>query len=795
VNCRHWELKVKSQPVFSGGVLMEIAIFGAGIAGLMAGITLRSQGHHCRIYERMRQGHETGMGFILMPEGIDCLQSFGVKLAGEHSGAPLHRYCCRNSAGQILYEQPLPAGARSMRRRDLLAALLLALPRDSAPVFDAELAGMEFDSSGSLIQAQLNTGETVRAELYVSAEGIHSRARQALFPDWPSAQAQVLEIVGLVRCPETVRWANHNFNKFHAAGGGIAFGTLAVDAGHVIWYLQFDAKRFPLPPEDAADPSLARGRFVKSLVGDWAAPVPHLLDITDFSRTHLWRPLDADLVPSFHRGNLVLVGDAAHPLSPFTSQGVSSAVSDAVALAEALKAGPDLSSALARYSSQRREQCAPYVAKGRDLTRHFISPQIGSTILLPLAESGHLEPGFFSDNIVRLDLLRQRAFNLRWAQQPAGMIPLTAADPDFPIAPAIQEQLVRYVREGVLSYGPPEGLPQFRESVAEWMRSTRQMDCAAEHVFAVDSAASGMAVLARASLNPGDEALVPDPVDFLLHHTVQRAGAVPVRVPVEHSTTAEDFIAAMEARRTARTRMLWLCNPHNPLGVVYTREWQKKVAEWAIQRHLRIVSDEIWSDIVYAPHRHVSLASISPEIARNTVTVYGFSKNFALAGLRVGCLVCSDPQWRKEIIAASDAESTVYGVSVLSQVAVTAALNEGQEWLAGFVQHLRAQRDYVIDRLVRWPGVTARHPHGTYVVFPDVHRLAADSELFCQYLREKARVALVPGAPRWFGPGAAGHVRICFATSHRILREAFDRMEPVVARLATEAHLGETVHH
>ncbi|HMC30273.1 MAG TPA: FAD-dependent monooxygenase, partial [Candidatus Angelobacter sp.] len=136
---------------------MDIAIFGAGIAGLMAGITLRAQGHRCRIYERMRQGLETGMGFILMPEGIDCLQSFGVKLTGEYSGAPLYRYCCRNSAGQILYEQPLPAVARSMRRRDLIAALLRALPADGAPLFDAELAGLDFDAAGKVSSARLNT--------------------------------------------------------------------------------------------------------------------------------------------------------------------------------------------------------------------------------------------------------------------------------------------------------------------------------------------------------------------------------------------------------------------------------------------------------------------------------------------------------------------------------------------------------------------------------------------------------------------------------------------------------------
>ena len=392
----------------------------------------------------------------------------------------------------------------------------------------------------------------------------------------------------------------------------------------------------------------------------------------------------------------------------------------------------------------------------------------------------------FSDEDVPLNLLRERAFNLRWAQQPEGVIPLTAADPDFPVCPAIQEHLIRYVRDGVLSYVPPEGLPAFREAVAEWMRSTRGIDCTADHVFACDSAASGMAVVARASLNPGDEALIPTPVDFLLGHTIERSGATVVRVGVTRSTTAEEFIAALESRRTSRTRMLWLCSPHNPLGVIYSREWLQAVAEWAISRGLRILSDEIWSDIVYPPNRHTAMASLSPEIARNTVTVYGFSKNFGLAGLRVGCVVCSDSEWRKQIVDASDAESTVYGVSALSQVAVVAALREGRFWLRDFVEHLAAQRDYAVERLSRWPGVRVSPPQGTYVIFPEVTSLDGDSERLCRRLRDEARVALVPGLPRWFGEGSAGHVRICYATSRGILREAFDRMEPVVMEMSGE---------
>jgi cystathionine beta-lyase len=395
-----------------------------------------------------------------------------------------------------------------------------------------------------------------------------------------------------------------------------------------------------------------------------------------------------------------------------------------------------------------------------------------------------MDNNFFSDDAVPLDLLRRRAFNLRWAEQPADVIPLTAADPDFRVCPAIQEGLIRYVREGVMSYVPPEGLPEFRAAVASWMATTRGFKTKPEEIFATDSAASAMALVARASLAPGDEALIPDPVDFLFQHSVERAGAVPVRIPVQRQTTAEDFIVGAEARLTPRTQMLWLCNPHNPLGVVYSREWLLQVAEWAVRHGLRLVADEIWSDIVYPPHVHVSLAALSPEIARRTVIVYGFSKSFALGGLRVGFVVCSDPEWRKQIITVSDAQSTVYGVSALSQVAAMAALEHGHDWLAAFVRHLKGQRDYAVQRLASWPGVAVEAPQGTYVVFPNVRGLADETEPLCEQLREQARVALVPGAARWFGPGAAGHLRLCFATSRRILEQAFDRLDPVVRNIA-----------
>jgi 2-polyprenyl-6-methoxyphenol hydroxylase-like FAD-dependent oxidoreductase len=196
-----------------------------------------------------------------------------------------------------------------------------------------------------------------------------------------------------VRCERAAAWAEDNLNKFHAEEGGVALGILPVGAQHVVWYLQFDSKRFPLSIAAAYGSGLpgaeARHAFVEALVAGWAHPVPSLIAATDFSRVHLWRPIETELIPQFHRANLVLAGDAAHPLSPFTSQGVASAVGDAVALANALdtvaKGQATLESALSGYSAERHAACAPFVNKGREMTRDFLAPLADKSLVLPIA--------------------------------------------------------------------------------------------------------------------------------------------------------------------------------------------------------------------------------------------------------------------------------------------------------------------------------------------------------------------------------------------------------------------------
>jgi 2-polyprenyl-6-methoxyphenol hydroxylase-like FAD-dependent oxidoreductase len=373
---------------------MDVAIFGAGIAGLATAITLRDQGHRCHVYERSRMAQDAGMGFILLPEGVARLESYGVHLAGPEIGIELEGYSCRDAAGEVVFEQPIPSGSKAVRRRDLTAAMIHALGGEDALIY-AELSELQFDEEFHVRAAHFCSGASIpkiKADLYVSAEGVNSRARQALFPDWPMAPARVQELVAIVRCDRALEWTGNRLSKFHAAEGGIALGILPVDREHVVWYMQFDSHRYLMPPAalvaDSQRRADARHSFVSQLVGKWAHPVPSLLAGTDFTRVHLWRPVDTDLIPCFHRGNLTLVGDSAHPMSPFTSQGVSAAIADAVVLGQVtsgVKSGTELEKALCRYSERRRAECAPYIAKGRQLSANFLKPLSEDSAVLPIA--------------------------------------------------------------------------------------------------------------------------------------------------------------------------------------------------------------------------------------------------------------------------------------------------------------------------------------------------------------------------------------------------------------------------
>jgi aspartate/methionine/tyrosine aminotransferase len=382
----------------------------------------------------------------------------------------------------------------------------------------------------------------------------------------------------------------------------------------------------------------------------------------------------------------------------------------------------------------------------------------------------------FKNNTINLELLKKRAHNLRWATVADGVIPLTAADPDFPSAPEISEAICSFAKDRYYCYGPAEGLTDFKESVANYFQVKRNVPVSPAFTFPVDSAAFGIFVTCQTFLSSGDEAIIFDPVDFLFRYSVEAVGATAIPFAIPPNAVKVDF-ENLEKLITPKTKMICLCNPLNPTGKVFTKEELTQLGTIACKLNLIILSDEIWSDIIFYPAIFTSIASLDEEIRNRTITVTGFSKSYGLAGLRIGAVIAHNQEHFLKLMEVSLHYSTVHGANVLSQIAATTALNKCEYWLNDFLKHLTAMKELVVNELNSIPNFRCIAPQGCYVAFTNISDTNKSSQEMQEFLLNRAKVAVVPGLKQWFGDGAEGYIRMSFATSEEILLEALQRIK------------------
>ena len=383
--------------------------------------------------------------------------------------------------------------------------------------------------------------------------------------------------------------------------------------------------------------------------------------------------------------------------------------------------------------------------------------------------------GFTNENI-KFDVLRQRAYNMRWAEQDADVIPLTAADHDFPCAPEVVQALQDYIKEGYFTYTPHRGFPSFKQAIAKAMKERKNEDVNPDFVLPIDSAARGMKVIADAVLQPGDEVIVFDPVDFLFRTSMESAGAKVILFPTNLQSDCVS-LEGLEDYITPKTKMLGFCNPHNPMGMLYKKEDLDYLLRLSEKYGFYIMNDEIWSDMIYPECEFTSLLHFGAERNARTLTVYGFSKTFGLAGLRIGCVYTMNQEMYDRVVKASLVDTTIGGIDALSQIAGEAALKYGFPRVDAFRAQIAENRDYALARIEKMPGIKCHKPQATFVLFPDITGTGWDPVELIDVLKEKYRVALVPGGARFFGPGSEGHIRICLSTSREVLEEGLNRLE------------------
>ncbi|WP_030253946.1 pyridoxal phosphate-dependent aminotransferase [Streptomyces violens] len=389
----------------------------------------------------------------------------------------------------------------------------------------------------------------------------------------------------------------------------------------------------------------------------------------------------------------------------------------------------------------------------------------------------------FGDARVRPDLLRRQS-HIRWGAYPPDVIPLTAAEPDFPGPQAVTDALARSLSDGYFPYASPAGLVELRETYSDVAEARYGISAAPDRVVLTPGTASALWGVVRLLCGEGDECILLDPVDLLFGQAIDAAGGRRVYCPVDKSTGRldPDRLASLI---TPRTALICLCNPHNPLGAVFTEATLRTIAETAETHGVPILSDEVWNEIVYPPAAHVSMAGLDTAESRQIYTVTGLSKTFALPGLRMGFVIAPDARAAANLQLTFQYLGAAYSLTPFAQVGALAALRHGWPWRDSFVKHLHETRNYCVERLNAIPGISCTRPDGTFVLFPDISSTGLGSREMAEFLLAEARVAVVAGTTEWFGPAAEGNVRISYATSRGMLEEALNRMERAVAGLAS----------
>lgn len=371
----------------------------------------------------------------------------------------------------------------------------------------------------------------------------------------------------------------------------------------------------------------------------------------------------------------------------------------------------------------------------------------------------------------------RRFFDLAASRKDA--ISLGVGEPDFKTPYLIRDAAINSLIDGETQYTANRGLLELRSEIAYYLSSRYQISYQPENEILVTIGASEAIDLAlRALVCEGDEVLVPDPSYVSYAPGVVFAGGVPVPVQTRQEDDFRLKADILEKAVTDKTKLLILPYPNNPTGAIMEKEDLEAIAEVIVRHDLLVISDEIYSELVYDGHKHVSFASVRDMYDR-TITINGFSKAFAMTGWRVGYACCAE-----EIISVMNKihQYAIMCAPRQGQIAAAAALCIGRENGYESIQVMRdsynRRRRLMVDAF-RQMGLECFEPYGAFYAFPSIRRTGLSSEEFCARLLQEKNVAAVPGNA--FGPSGEGHIRCCYATAVDKINIALERMADFVA--------------
>ncbi len=370
---------------------------------------------------------------------------------------------------------------------------------------------------------------------------------------------------------------------------------------------------------------------------------------------------------------------------------------------------------------------------------------------------------------------RRASESVKWNAYPEDVLPLWVADMDFPSPPQVQEALQKRTVHGVFGYSMEP--PGAREAVTGWLERRHGWRVDPESIVFLPGVVTGINLALQVFTRPGDGVVVQTPVYRPILEAAERNERLRQEAPLQRDGAGRYFVerAAFESAFTPQTRAFVLCNPHNPVGRVFTRSELEGMAETCLRHEALIVSDEIHSDLLLEGARHIPIASLSPEVTQRTITLIAPSKTFNLAGLKASVAVIPNPKLRERF--AGGFPGVVGKVNLLGMLALETAYRNGDAWLDEVLAYLQGNRDFLIDYTQKHlSGIRVYPPEGTFLAWMDCRESGIQGSP-SKFFLKKARVALNDG--QWFGPGGKGFMRLNFATSRAVLTEALERMRTV----------------
>lgn len=361
-----------------------------------------------------------------------------------------------------------------------------------------------------------------------------------------------------------------------------------------------------------------------------------------------------------------------------------------------------------------------------------------------------------------------------------------AGEPDFPTPPHICEAGKSAIDEGYTRYTASAGLPVLRKALAAFINLRYHLNYTPDEVAITVGGKHALYNLFMALLDDGDEVIIPAPYWVSYPEQVRLAGGVPVIVPGAAENGFRITAAQLEAAISPRTRYFVLNSPSNPTGAAYNEEELGALADVVIKHDLFVISDEIYSELVYDGFPFRSFPTLRPGLKERTAIASGFSKTYSMTGWRLGWLAAP-----VELVKAADTiqSQSTSNVPGMTQMAALAALQGSHGFLDTWLEVFDRRRHHIVDGLNAMDGVTCALPQGAFYVFPDfrgiLHRkwkgepLGTDIRL-AQYLLEEAHVAIVPGEPF----GAPGFARFSYATSDAVIEEGLRRIRVALDNLA-----------